>query len=179
MTSDIALMSILSALWVTLNLTVAPLSFALTSLPMIHAFIVYFIFLLTVWAIGKFGAAILVSVLGTIIVLFAGGPLPVLGFAVSSVVFDVILLANRHRLAIKHYNIAITILATLISVYIASNLNGLLIIKLPLEFSVTIWSAWNILGSIVSLLVTFPIIELLEKAMLTLRKLPISTFTSF
>lgn len=164
-TLDITLMSIFSALWVALNLTVAPLSFSLTGLPIIHSLIIYLILLLTAWVIGKFGAAIFVGMLGTIIVLLAGGPPPVLGFAASSIIVDIILLANRHRLQTNSYsNLAVSVIATSISAYVAAIINGLFIIHFPLQFIATIWGAWNIEGAIAGLIVALLLIKLLEKS---------------
>ncbi len=81
-TVNIALISIFSALWVALNLTVAPLGFSLFGLPVVHSVIIFFMLLLVTWATGQYGAASAVGIIGSAIVLLAGGRLPVLGFAV-------------------------------------------------------------------------------------------------
>ncbi len=163
-TQDIALISIFSALWIALNLVVAPLSFALTGLPVIHDFLVFFVLLLVVWATGKFGAASFVGVVGSVIVLLAGGPLPMVGFAACSILFDLILILNHHKLTTKRFSIAIAAIATVVSAYVAGNINGLLILGLPLAFSTTIWSGENLAGAVLSLIIAFPIIGLLEKS---------------
>jgi hypothetical protein len=163
-TQDTALISIFSALWIALNLVVAPISFSLTGLPVIHDFLVFFTLLIAVWTTGKFGVASFVGLVGSAVVLLAGGPLPMIGFAASSIVFDLILLANHHKLIAKSFSIIITSTATVVAAYIAGNINGLLIIRLPLDFSATVWSGWNLAGAIFSLIMAFPIMSLLEKA---------------
>jgi hypothetical protein len=161
---DVALISIFSALWIALNLVVAPLSFALTGLPVIHVFLVFFVLLLVVWAIGKFGAASFVGVIASAIVLLAGGPLPMVGFAASSILFDAILTLAHHKLTTNPSSMAIAAAAVVISAYVAGNINGLYIIGLPLAFSATIWSGENLAGAVLSFVIAFPIIRLLEKA---------------
>jgi hypothetical protein len=163
-TNDIALISIFSALWIALNLIVAPLSFALTGLPVIHVFLVFLVLLLVAWTIGKFGAASFVGVIASAIVLLAGGPLPMVGFAVCSVIFDSILILNHHKLTAKRLSVAIAATATILSAYVAGNINGLFIMQLPLVFSTTVWSGENLAGAVLSLIVAFPIMRLLEKA---------------
>src|SRR5665647_1907999 len=78
-TTNIALIAIFSALWVALNLTVAPLGFTLTHLPTIHSAIIFVTLLLVAWTTGQYGVASLVGIIGSVIVVLAGGPLPVLG----------------------------------------------------------------------------------------------------
>ena len=71
-TTNIALIGIFSALWVALNLTVAPLGFTLTHLPTIHSAIIFVTLLLAAWATGQYGAASLVGIIGSVIVVLAG-----------------------------------------------------------------------------------------------------------
>jgi len=163
-TRNIALISIFGALWIALNLVAAPISFSLTGLPVIHVFLVYFVLLLVVWATGEFGAASFVGLVGSAIVLLAGGPLPMFGFAAGSVLFDSILILNHHILTTKNSSIAIAVIATIVSSYVAGNINGLLILNLPLAFSATIWSGENLAGATLSLIVALPTINFLEKA---------------
>ncbi len=163
-TQDVALISIFSALWIALNLVVAPLSFVLTGLPVIHDFLVFFVLMLVVWATGKFGAATFVGVVGSVIVLLAGGPLPMIGFAACSILFDLVLTLNHHKLTTKFFSLAIAATATVASSYVAANVTGLIVLGLPLAFSTTVWSAENLAGAVLSLIVAFPIIGLLEKS---------------
>jgi hypothetical protein len=164
-TMNIALISIFSALWIALNLTVAPLGFRLLGLPIIHSVIIFLTLLLVVWATGQFGAASSVGIIGSIIVLLAGGPLPVLGFAAASIIFDVMLVANHHRLNMKPYSLAIALLATVVCSYFAGVVNGIFFIpNMGLAFAVTVWGSWTIVGGIIGFAMALPIIGALERA---------------
>jgi hypothetical protein len=120
--------------------------------------------LLVTWATGKYGAASAVGIIGSIIVLLAGGQLPVLSFAATSLLFDVILTASHHKLKIKPYNIGIAVLATAISAYTAGIITGTFILNQPLQFATTVWGGWTMLGGILGAAITLPVISLLEKA---------------
>ncbi len=161
---NIALISIFSALWIALNLTVAPLGFRLLGLPIIHSVIIFLTLLLVVWATGQYGVASSVGIIGSIIVLLAGGPLPVLGFAAASIIFDGILVGNRHRLNLKPYSLAIAFLATIVCSYFAGVINGIFILNLGLATAVTIWGGWSIVGGIIGFAMALPIIGALERA---------------
>jgi hypothetical protein len=164
-TIDLALVSFFSAFWIALNFTVAPIGFRLFGLPVVHSIIAFLTLLLTVWATGKYGAATIVGMVGSAIVLLAGGPLPVIGFAASSILFDAILIANRHKINRKLYSTAIVLVATVICSYFAGVINGVLILNLkPVQFAVTIWASWTVVGGLIGLAVTLPVIAALEKA---------------
>jgi hypothetical protein len=163
-TVNIALISIFSALWVVLNLTIAPLGFAVFHLPVIHSLIIFFMVILVIWATNQYGAASAVSIIGSAIVLLAGGPLPVLGFVPAALLFDLVLLVNHHEVNLKPINIAIVVLASAVCAYIAAVVNGILILSLALTFVLTIWAGWNLLGGIIAVVITLPIIGILEKA---------------
>jgi hypothetical protein len=143
---------------------VAQIGFSLIGLPIIHSVIIFLTLLLVTWATGQYGAASAVGIIGSAIVLLAGGPLPVLGFAVASLLFDLILIANRHKLDMKPANLAIAVLATIVCSYFAGVINGILILKLPLMFVVTVWGGWTVVGGIIGVVITLPIIGALEKA---------------
>jgi hypothetical protein len=160
---DIPLIGIFSALWVILNFFVAPISFALTGLPTIHVLIVFFVLLLVVWMTGRFGSASFVGLIGSAIVLLLGGPPPMIGFAAASVIFDVLLVLSHHKLSTK-LNMVVAALATVVSSYVAANINGLLVIGLPTVFSLTVWSALNLAGAILSLMIALPAIGYMERA---------------
>jgi hypothetical protein len=164
-TTDVALISVFSALWIILNYYAAPLSFQLLRLPVGHAIIVFFTLLLAAWATGKYGAASAVGVIGSAVVLLAGGPLPVLSFATTSLLFDVILVACHHKLKPKPYSIGIAVIATSISAYVAGVLTGVFFMPNgTLLFAVTVWGGWTLLGGILGAAITLPIIGALEKA---------------
>ncbi len=163
-TTNIALIGIFSALWVILNFTVAPIGFSLTHLPTIHSVIIFVMLLLVTWATGQYGAASLVAMIGSAIVVFAGGPLPVLGFVPAALIFDLILLVNHHRVNMKSINLGIAVLASIICAYVAAAVNGILVLYLPLMFTLTVWAGWNVLGGIIGFAISLPIIAILEKA---------------
>lgn len=168
-TVDIALVSIFCAQWAILNLTLGRISFALTGLPILHDFSVFFTLLLIVWATEKFGTALLVGILGSAIVLLFGGPLPNIGFAASAVLFDVLMSINHHKLRAGTSNIALAMLVTMISAYFAGVTIGIFLINEPMNWStsysaLTFWGTWHLIGGIISAIITLPIIGILEKA---------------
>jgi hypothetical protein len=158
---NIALISIFSALWVVLNLTIAPISFRLTGLPVIHSVVIFFILLLVTWATNQYGAASLVGIIGSVIVLLAGGPLPVLGFILAAITFDLIFLVNHHRFSFKPVNVGIAILATIVAAFSASIVNFVLVSP---AFALTVWAGLVIIGGIIGIIIALPIIGILEKA---------------
>lgn len=163
-TANVALIGIFSALWIALNLTVAPLGFRLLHLPIIHGVIIFLTLFLVTWATNQYGAASAVGIIGSIIVLLAGGPLPVIGFALSSLLFDIILLANHHEIDLKLANLAIAVLATIVCSYFAGIVNGIFILNQVPVFAVTVWGSWTIVGGILGVVVAMPIVGALEKA---------------
>ncbi len=102
--------------------------------------------------------------IGSTIVLLAGGPLPVLGFAAGSLLFDVMLLLSRHSLNMKPVNVVVAVAATVMSSYFAGVLNGILILNQTPLFAVTVWAGWTIFGGVVGLAIALPIVAALEKA---------------
>jgi hypothetical protein len=161
---DLALIGFFSALWVVLNLTVAPLGFQLLHLPVTHGVITFLVLLLVAWAVGKYGVVSLVGIIGSAIVLLFGGPVPVIGFAVASLLFDVILTLSHHKINSKLPTLAVAALATIICSYLAGVINGIFILNLNPFFTLSFWGGWNILGGIIGLAVAFPIIAALERA---------------
>ncbi len=158
---NIAVISIFSALWVALNLTVAPISFRLTGLPIIHSIIIFFILLLVIWATNQYGAATLVGIIGSTIVLLAGGPLPVIGFIVAAIIFDLVLLINHHKISVKTINVGIAILGTIVSASAAAIVNFTLVSP---TFAITIWIGLIIAGGIIGVILALPIVRILERA---------------
>jgi len=166
---DIALIGIFCALWVALNLTLGPLSFRLFALPILCDFAAFFSLLLVTWVTGKFGAASVVGIIGSIIVLLTGASLHIIGFAASAVVFDMLMCANHHRLHSKARNIAVAALVTAISAYFAGAVVGIFFMGMPLEeatvrWALTFWGGWHLIGGVMSVAITLPIIGILEKA---------------
>jgi len=152
-----------------LNSTLGPLSFRLLGLPVFHDFAAFFTLLLVAWVTGKFGTASLVGLIGSVIVLLVGGPLPNIGFAASAILFDLAMSANHHRLHVKAYNMIVAALATLVSAYFAGVIIGVFLMNRPLDLTtlhtaLTLWGGWHLVGGIMSILIALPIIGILEKA---------------
>jgi hypothetical protein len=162
---NFALISIFSALWVVLNLTVAPLGFAIFHLPVVHSLIIFFMLVLVTWATGQYGAASAISIIGSLIVVLANPQvLPVLGFVPASLIFDLILLVNHHKINLKAVNVAVVGFASIVCAYIAAVVNGIVILNLALMFTLTVWATWNVLGGVIGVAITLPLIRVLEKA---------------
>ncbi|MEM3760627.1 MAG: hypothetical protein QXZ02_05915, partial [Candidatus Bathyarchaeia archaeon] len=84
-TVEIALVSVFCALWVVLNLSLGPLGFSLFNLPIFCDLAVFLTLLLAVWATEKFGAASIVGIIGSIIVLMIRPSPHIIGFATSAI----------------------------------------------------------------------------------------------
>jgi len=168
-TVDIALAGVFSALWATLSLTLGRLSFVWFRLPILCDFAAFLTLLLVTWATGKFGIASLVGILGSLIVLLFNPSPHMIGFAASSVLFDVLMLANRHRLNTEIRNMAIAALMTAISAYFAGLVIGVFFMGKPLDgttlqWALTVWGVWHLVGGVIGIVTALPIIAILEKA---------------
>jgi hypothetical protein len=161
---NVALISVFSALWVVLNYIVAPIGFSLTGLPFMHGAIIFLTLILTTWATEQYGAASLVGLIGSAIVLLVGGPIFVLGFTVASFLFDALMLLNRHKVNMKPINLTAVFLAAIVCSYFAGFLNGFLFLGQALLFALTVWSGWTAVGGAIGAIIALPIIAVLEKA---------------
>jgi len=166
---DIALISIFCALWATLNLTFGPLGFAWFGLPIFCDFSVFLTLLLVTWATGKPGVASSVGIIGSIIILLIRASPHIIGFAASAIVFDILMSANHHKLSAKTYNMSVAALVTMVSAYFAGIVIGVFFTNKPpdwttAEWALTLWGGWHLIGGIISVAVTLPIIGILEKA---------------
>jgi hypothetical protein len=79
-------------------------------------------------------------------------------------IFDLVLLANHHRINIRPISIAVVVLASIACAFVAAVVNGILILNLALTFTLTVWGGWNVLGGIIGAAITLPIVAILEKA---------------
>ena len=166
---DIAFVSVLCALWATLNLTLGPLGFAWLRLPIFCDFAAFFTLLLVSWATGKFGTASIVGIIRSIVILLIRASPHIIGFAVSAIVFDILMSANHHKLHVKAYNMVVAALVTVISAYFAGIVIGIFFMGktldwATLELALTFWGGWHLVGGIMSIAITLPIIGILEKA---------------
>jgi hypothetical protein len=161
---DLALTAIFTALWVTLNLALGPLSFSLFRLPILHDFGVFFTLLLVTWVTGRFGTSSLAGIIGSIIAIALGGPIIIAGFAAAAVLFDLILFAARHKICISKSSLIIAAIATIVSAYFAGALIGIFFMNNGLQWALTVWGGWHLIGGAIAGAVTIPIIVALEKA---------------
>jgi len=164
LTVNIALTSFFIALWVAFNLTVAPLSFYFTGLPVIHSVVIFFTLLLVVWATGQFGAASLVGIIGSAIALLAGGQPPILGFVPGAIIFDFVFLLNRHQVSTKPISVAVAVLASVVCGYVSAVFNGFFVLFLPRVFTLTVWAGFVVAGAVIGVLLALPVVSTLEKA---------------
>lgn len=160
---DIALASVFCALYVVLNVTLAPLGMAWLGLPILCDVAVFSVLLMAVWATGKFGIASLIGVLGSTISLLRGNQAN-LGFAPAAVLFDLLLLPIRHKLRTKPFNLALSAFAVAVSSYFAGVVIALLFLSKPFDWAMTFWGVWHLTGGIMAVATTLPIVGVLEKA---------------
>ena len=161
---DIALTGIFCAIWVILNLTLGPLSFALTGLPIIHDFGVFFTLLIVAWITGRFGTSSMAGIIGSILTVMISGIALMIGFLPAAIVFDLVLVANHHKIKLSAYSLAITAIATVLSGYVAGVVIGLLFMGMGVQFALFFWGVWHAIGAVLAIVITFPVIALLEKA---------------
>lgn len=168
-TVDLASVSIFCALWATLNLTLGPLGFAWFGLPIFCDFAVFFTLLLVTWLTGRFGTATLVGIIGSVIIFFIRASPYIIGFAVSAILFDVLMLASHHKIEAKTHSITTAALATALSAYSAGVIIGIffsnrILDQTTLQWALATWGGWHLIGGIITIIITLPIIEILERA---------------
>jgi len=161
--TDIAFTSLFSVMWAILNLVLGPLGFALFGLPVLCDFAVFFTLLLTTWTVSKFGVASLVGIIGSTLTLLARGQPVAIGFGASALVFDVLMLASRHKLNPKPVHIAAATAATVASAYFAGVVIGIFFMSGTLQWALTFWGPWHLVGGAIGAATAFPVIILLEK----------------
>ena len=163
-TIDVAFIAVFSALYIVMNLTLGPLSFQMLGLPILHDFGIFFILVLVAWITGRLGTSIAVAFIGSAIAILLGAPPLIIGFAVSAIVFDVLLIANQHKIRNTFKGLAIPAIAVLLSAYVAGVIIGILFMSNGVQWAFTIWGGWHFVGGVLAVVVTFPIIAVLERA---------------
>jgi hypothetical protein len=162
--ADAAITGLFCTLWIALNVTLGPLSFSLTGLPILHDFAVFFALLLVTWMTGRFGTSSMTGIIGAPLSMLVSGIPVMIGFAPSAVIFDLVMIANHHKIRISWYSLTVAAIATVISAYIAGLLIGLIFLGYGLLFAATFWAGLNATGGIMTVAITFPLIVALEKA---------------
>jgi hypothetical protein len=163
-TADIALVSVFCALWVVLNLTLGRLGFTWFGLPIFCDFSVFLTLLLVTWATSRFGTASIVGIIGSIVALLITASWHNIGFAFSAILFDILMSVNNHKIRLKTYDLVTSALVTIVSAYFAGVIIGTVFMNRPADWALTFWGGWHLIGGIIGIVVTFPIIGILEKA---------------
>ncbi|MEM3566358.1 MAG: hypothetical protein QXK18_05745 [Candidatus Bathyarchaeia archaeon] len=162
---DITIIAIFSAMWAVLNLTIGPLGFTLFHLPIFCDFSVYFTLLLATWASGRPGIPSMVGVIGAVIVLaMRPASTQMLGFLASAILFDALMTLCGHKINLKPYNIVVTAITTAVSAYFAGVVIGTVFMARSLEWALTFWGVWHLIGGIIGLIIALPVIGTLERA---------------
>ncbi len=163
-TVDIAFIAVFSALYIVMNLALGPLSFQLLGLPILHDFGVFFTLLLVAWITGRLGTSIAVAFIGSAIAILLGAPPLIVGFAASAVLFDFLLVANHHKIRSSIKGLVVPAVATIASAYVAGVIIGVLFMSNGIQWALTIWGGWHLVGGVLTIAITLPIIAALEKA---------------
>lgn len=94
---DLAVVALSAALWSSLNLTISPIFWTLTHLPILCDVLASVALLVAVWKVRKLGTGVLVGIIATIITfLIRPGALYFLGFTVAAISFDVLSWAVKY-----------------------------------------------------------------------------------
>ncbi len=166
-TKDVALITLFSALYATLNFTLGPTSVTLLGIPLIHDFAAYFPLLLITWATAKFGAATLTAITGSSITLLLGAPALMISFAATAPLFDALMLLSRHKLNPTKRNVATTVLATSTASYTTGAIVGSIFLNTTPFWTFTFWSTAHLMGALITVAITLPIVAVLQKATLS------------
>ncbi|HDI12469.1 MAG TPA: hypothetical protein ENF63_02625 [Candidatus Bathyarchaeota archaeon] len=163
-TVDIALISVLSAMWIVLHLYFGPLGFQLLHLPIFCDISAFLTLIIAVWIIGKFGGASAIGIIGSLIVMGIRSAPFQLGFLASAIIFDVLCLAVRHKPLKGALNALGLSIFTIISAYIAGVIIGVFFMTGSTYWALTFWGGWHAVGGLLSVIIALPIIGALEKA---------------
>ncbi len=163
-TVDTAFIAVFSALYIVMNLTLGPLSFQLLGLPILHDFGIFFTLLLVAWITGRLGISIAVAFIGSAIAILLGAPPLIIGFAASAILFDFLLIANHHKIRNSIRGLIVPAMATIVSAYIAGVIIGVLFMSNGIQWALTIWGGWHLIGGVLTIAITLPMIAALEKA---------------
>ena len=165
-TVDIALISVLSAMWIVLHLYFGPLGFQLLHLPIFCDVSAFLTLIIAVWIIGKFGGASAIGIIGSLIVMGIRSAPFQLGFLASAIIFDALCLAIKHRPLRGTSSMLGLSIITIVSAYIAGVIIGIFFManKFSTTAALTFWGGWHAVGGLLSVIIALPIIGSLEKA---------------
>ncbi|HDJ22244.1 MAG TPA: hypothetical protein ENF19_03465 [Candidatus Bathyarchaeota archaeon] len=126
-TKDLAFTSITAAIWAALNVTIVPLFWQATRLPILCDLIGVSLFVTTAWWTRKPGAVTLMGLVTTLLnFALRPGALHFLGFTAAAIFYDAAtLLAGYQRLTtLNSLNLAVTLVLSLCSTAIAGAIIG-------------------------------------------------------
>jgi len=163
-TVDIALISVLSAMWIILHLYLGPLGFQLLHLPIFCDVSAFLTLIIAVWIIGKFGGASAIGIIGSLIVMGIRSATFQLGFLASAIIFDILCLAIQHKPLKGIGSVLGLSVITTVSAYIAGIIIGTVFMTGGVWWALTFWGGWHAVGGLLSVIIALPIIGSLEKA---------------
>jgi len=163
-TVDIALISVLSAMWIILHLYLGPLGFQLLHLPIFCDVSAFLTLIIAVWIIGKFGGASAIGIIGSLIVMGIRSATFQLGFLASAIIFDILCLAIQHKPLKGIGSVLGLFVITTASAYIAGVIIGTVFMTGSVWWALTFWGGWHAVGGLLSVIIALPIIGSLEKA---------------
>jgi hypothetical protein len=74
------------------------------------------------------------------------------------------MLANSHRIRLKIRDMAIATLVTAVSAYFAGAIIGTLFMGRSVEWALTFWGGWHLVGGLIGAVIALPTIGVLERA---------------
>lgn len=160
----IAIISLLSSISGILQVFIAPIMFSAIQLPFGHDIIVFFSLLLSVWIVRRFGGATGVGIISSLVVLFLRPDMSiVIGFALSSFIFDLLMFAVGHDIKYGTKNVLTVSFSTILSAYVAGVIIGLAFMNGSPQWAFLVWGPLHAVGGAVSLILFYPVLAALER----------------
>ena len=163
-TVDIALISVLSAMWIVLHIYFGPIGFQMFHLPIFCDISAFVTLIIAIWIIGKFGGASAIGIIGSLIVMGIRAKPFQLGFLASAIIFDILCLIIQHKPLKGIGNVLGLSVITVTSAYIAGIIIGTVFMAGDIWWALTFWGGWHAVGGLLSVIIALPIIGSLEKA---------------
>jgi len=163
-TVDIALISVLSAMWIVLHIYFGPIGFQMFHLPIFCDISAFVTLIIAIWIIGKFGGASTIGIIGSLIVMGIRAKPFQLGFLASAIIFDILCLIIQHKPLKGIGNVLGLSVITVTSAYIAGIIIGTVFMAGDIWWALTFWGGWHAVGGLLSVIIALPIIGSLEKA---------------
>lgn len=126
-TKDLAAISLCAALWAILNLTIGPVFWNMTHLPVLCDMVGVSLLVLVTWWTRKLGAASLTGIIATVLNLaLSPGSIHFLGFTAASIVFDIVMRLPGYGVSLDKgvKGAALTLATSLLSTLVAGVIIG-------------------------------------------------------